>query len=295
MLANYTDRTSLRNNIAFKLASLTDLEYTPRMFFCDVYSNGDYIGIYNLTEHLKVSAERINIGKNGYVIEVTPSDRIESDESFFSTQRLHFTFKDPDVEYETEQYNWIKQHINKIENILYSHEFASPHSGYSKYIDVESFADWYIVNELTKNPDARMFASCFMNIVRDEKLKMGPVWDFDIAFGNCNYSGCESYEGFWIKESPWFERLFKDTAFVNVVRSRFKKMKQNQKVISSYIRMQSIFINNARVADNKVWQYLGVPVWPNYVVFDSFEKEVQYLQDWLNQRFDWLEKALDNL
>ena len=75
------------------------------MFFCDVYSNGDYIGIYNLTEHLKVSAERINIGKNGYVIEVTPSDRIESDESFFSTQRLHFTFKDPDVEYETEQYN----------------------------------------------------------------------------------------------------------------------------------------------------------------------------------------------
>ena len=59
--------------------------------------------------------------------------------------------------------------------------------------------------------------------------------------------------------------------------------------------MQSLIIDKAREEDNRKWNYLGVSVWPNYVVFDSFEKEVQYLQDWLNNRFEWLDKALSDL
>lgn len=179
--------------------------------------------------------------------------------------------------------------------MIYSSGFADPDSGYAKYIDAESFADWYIVNELSKNNDARFFSSCFMHIIPGGKLKMGPVWDFDIAFGNCNYNGCESFEGFWVKRSVWLERLFEDPVFAALVKERFRKMKTNKNYLSSYIKMQSLIIDKAREEDNRKWNYLGVSVWPNYVVFDSFEKEVQYLQDWLNNRFEWLDKALSDL
>ena len=78
-------------------------------------------------------------------------------------------------------------------------------------------------------------------------------------------------------------------------KDRDKKMKANKSLITSYIRFQSLYITKAREKDNNVWKYLGVPVWPNYVVFDSYEKEVQYLIDWINNRFEWLDNALYKL
>ena len=76
-----------------------------------------------------------------------------------------------------------------------------------------------------------------------------------------------------------------------MVKDRLKKMKANKSFRTSSHRFQSLYITTAREEDNNVWKYLGVPVWPNYVVFDSYEKEVQYLIDWINNRFEWLDNA----
>ena len=70
-----------------------------------------------------------------------------------------------------------------------------------------------------------------MNLARDGKLKMGPLWDFDIAFGNVNYNGCDKPEGFWIKPVAWYARLFQDPSFVQKVKERFAYFYDNREGI----------------------------------------------------------------
>ncbi len=112
-----------------------------------------------------------------------------------------------------------------FESALYGSNFGDPTSGYAKYIDVESFIDWFLINEITKNVDAKNFSSIYFNVVLDEnnegKIKMGPLWDFDLSFGNNDYSDSEFPERWWVKENAWIARLMQDPAFEKQVKIKF--------------------------------------------------------------------------
>lgn len=99
---------------------------------------------------------------------------------------------------------------------------------YSKYINTETFINWYLVNELLKNNDAVFFSSVFIYKDRNAKLSMGPVWDFDLAAGNMTYNGNNLPEGWWVKQSVWINRLFDDPVFVQKVKARCNALKGSQ-------------------------------------------------------------------
>ena len=99
--------------------------------------------------------------------------------------------KDPDVEPGSLQYEWIRNYVNEAENALYGADFADPETGYAKYLNVDTYVDWYVISEITKANDASLYTSCYMNIAPGGKLNMGPIWDFDICMGNTKWNGTD--------------------------------------------------------------------------------------------------------
>jgi len=295
LLANYTDKTSLRNETAFDLGRMSKLEYTNRTHFVDVIINGVYNGTYQLGEQLKISKNRVNVGDDGYLLEIDA--KAAADDITFRVAHIGqpINIKDPDVEVDGEQYKYVAQYLHVTDSVLFSENFLDETNGYSKYIDVTSFVDWYLINEITKNNDACFFSSCYMNLSRDGKLKMGPLWDFDIAFGNVNYNGCDNPEGFWIKNVAWYKRLFQDSNFVQKVKQRFNYYYENRENIYAEINANAEYLKYSIIENNNKWKTLYVYTWPNNTIWGSYENEVQSMKIWLEKRFQWLHGQFESM
>lgn len=292
LLANYTDKTSLRNETALSMGRLSVLDWTPRTQFVEVFINDVYNGTYQLCEQIKIADDRVNVTDNGYLMEVDQLSRVEPDDVYFQTPLLFvFNIKDPDVDQDSDSYNWIKDYVTNVENLLRDENF-DPATGYSQYIDVLSFVDWYLINEITKNNDAVMFSSCYMNIKPGGKLKMGPLWDFDIALGNINYNNNELPTGWWIADAAWFKQLLKDPAFKEQVRTRFNYFKSKKEDIFTNINNNAAYLKWSVIENDNRWNTFYNQTWPNYAVWGNYNNEVQYMKNWLNARFDWLEANL---
>ena len=168
-------------------------------------------------------------------------------------------------------------------------------NGYAKYIDVDSFIDYYLINEISKNVDAKEYSSIYLNVMPGGKIKMGPIWDFDLAFGNNDYSDCEYPEGFWIKGNAWYARLFQDPAFVTKVKNRFAYYKENQTTMLEKMDSYAVLLNKTQQQNDLTWELIGNYVWPNAFVGDTYQQEVDYMKSWYTQRMTWLETAINSL
>jgi hypothetical protein len=296
LLANYTDKTQIRNEIAFFMGELSSLDYTPRTHYVEVVLNGIYNGTYQLCEQLKISKSRVNVGDDGYLLEADM--KADADDVTFKvthiSQRLNI--KDPEVEVDSEAYTYVVNHLNYIDEVLFSDNFADPVEGYAKYMDVLSFVDWYLINEITKNPDSRFDTSCYMHLSRGGKLTMGPLWDYDIACGNINYHVLAADpEGFWVKSVPWYVRLFEDPAFVSLVKERFAYFYGKQNEIFAEINRNAEYLQYAAVENNNKWGTLYNYTWPNNEILGTYQSEVQNMKNWLIRRFEWLNTAISEL
>jgi hypothetical protein len=190
----------------------------------------------------------------------------------------------------------IKADVQHLEDVLYSETFSNPEEGYRKYLDVDSFVDWYLVNEITKTNDAIFYTSVFMYYDEEQKKYcMGPVWDFDISLGNINYNDCDKPEGFRIKNYSWTKRLFEDPYFVSLVKDRWNAKKNEFFTLQQYIDEQAAYINDAQTQNFNLWNILNIYVWPNAVVPGSYQGEIDYLKSWLAARLSWLDEAITQM
>ena len=152
-----------------------------------------------------------------------------------------------------------------------------------------------MINEITKNVDARSFSSIFFSVIPGEKIKKGPIWDFDLSFGNTDYADSQYREGWWVKYNPWYERLFQDPEFVELVKARFAYYRENQQIILDKVDDFAEQLTYAQEENNEKWETFGQYVWPNPVVYDTHQEEVDHLKTWYIERMDWLENAFNDL
>ena len=297
-LAEYSDKTMLRNTIAFELGYISNLDWTPKGEFAEVYLNGEYNGTYNITQKVEESDNRVALGDAGYLLELDQLSKLDSDDIYFAsrvTDKFIINIKEPSLEANSEEQRYIENLIGKFEEALLSEDFKNENSGYRQYIDLDSFIDWYLINEITKNVDSQWYSSIFLNVMPGGKIKMGPLWDFDLSFGNTDYADTRYYEGWWVRFNPWYERLFQDPAFTQLVKDRFIYFKNNEDLIIQKIDMYAEKLKWAQAENDNRWQTLGVYVWPNPVVYDTYEEEVEHLKNWYLARMQWLEEAFDDL
>jgi len=294
-LAEYSDKTMLRNTIAFEMGYISKLDWTPLSKFAEVYINDEYNGTYNIAQKVEDKSNRVNLGGTGYLLEIDQLDRLDADDVYFYTNRFLLNIKAPDLLWHDDQYNYVDNLLNEFETALYSDNFKDPMTGYGNYIDLDSFIDWFLISEITKNVDSLFFSSIYLNVMPGEKIKMGPLWDFDLAFGNVDYADSRYAEGFWVKDNPWYNRLFQDPAFVAKVNERFAYFMDNREYILDKIDSHATYLQWAQRENNNKWRTIGIYVWPNPVVYNTYQEEVDHLKNWYVQRMNWLQTALNNL
>ena len=318
VLANYFDKTFLRNITAFEISRIAEMSWTPSSVSFELYLNEAYQGVYTMTEQVTVSKDRFDnelvkptdiSGEaltGGYSLELD----FHFDEAYkFKTERakLPIMFKDPKKP-TVEQFNYVQSYYNLAEEVLYSENYRDSENGYRKYIDVESFINYYIVQELSKNVDGNMRGSCFMAIRRNGKIEQPLVWDFDLAFGNADYITWEQgatsagWDGWYIKTcSPWFDRLFEDPQFVEELKDRWNELKPQLDKLPSFIKEHALMLDDAQTRNFSTketngagWDINKVD-WNTSRVSGSYKAEINYLVTFVEKRIGWLDSNINKL
>lgn len=181
LLANFMDHSLLRNTLALNIAKQASLDWTPDSRMVDVVVNGQPQGCYQLCEQIRIGKDWIEIDKeNGFLIEVDnyPNEKYRIDTKF---RHLPVNVKSPE-EPSPQQMASIEKYLNEIEQMLYGNTDSDLALLYRNCIDMDAFADWWLVHELTLNAEPNGPRSCYMYKDKDGLLKADPVWDFDLAF-----------------------------------------------------------------------------------------------------------------
>lgn len=327
LFAPYNDKSLMRDVLAYKLATEMG-RYASRSKYCEVILNNEYIGVYVLFEKVKRDNERVNIKKleptditgdaitGGYIIKVDKWDG--ENNSGWNSSYLPFPQSQYPVYYQyhypkpneivQQQREYIQNKIFQFETVMnFSTNISDSLTGYPKFLDVSSFVDFVIVNEIAKNVDGYRL-STYLHKDRDSrnpKIVAGPVWDFNLGFGNADY-----YEG-WLTNGwqleylsnennmqwesylipSWWKKLFDDENFSNKVYARWQNVKSsiyNTQHIYSLIDSLTVLLDESKTRNFAKWPVLGVYVWPNYFVGQTFAQEITYLKSWIQNRLSWM-------
>lgn len=246
LLANYPDRTLMRNLVAMKVSSMTSLSWTPRCVPVELVMNGRHEGSYLLAEKVEVDADRVNVpGYGGLLLELdfrrdgklqwTDSHGMSSNSLGVPSPGIPFAVRyPPQQELGPEGEAAVRQYVSDVAAVLYSDGFADPQTGYARYLDVDSFVDYWLVFELLGNPELANPASVFFHKGAGGKLTAGPCWDFDCslrAFGTT----VQELTGYMNRHAIWYARLFQDPAFERKVRQRIMELMPQLETIPGYI------------------------------------------------------------
>jgi len=302
LLANYNDKTLMRNKIALELGRRIKSDFAPESRYVEVVLNGKYWGNYLLTSAVEINANRVNISEftaNDVLPNITGGFLIEEDYkldapiNWRTTLSIPLTVKDPD-ELTNDQVAYIKNYMQATEDALYADNWKDPVNGYAKYIDPDSFMRWYAVNETVKNQDSWDFSSIFYYKDKVGKLGMGPIWDFDISLGNCDYSVSKDPDSWYTRNGKWMIRLAQDPAWNLKWRNMWKSMRAKEvEQLFKDIDNTAAYLKLSQEQNFKKWPILNTYVYPNAVVLGSYDKEVAYLKDFITKRVAWMDANIN--
>ncbi len=326
LTANYNDKTFLRNELAFEIFRKMG-HYAPGTRYCEVVLNGRYDGIYLLCEKIKQDKNRVDIAKlnpdensgddltGGYIFS---TDYYTDDDSWLSDYspvnkpgaRVHFVYCDPKPEeLSPVQKTYLRDHVNLFESVLYSKNFADIRSGYNIYLDVNSFVDYFIISELTRNVDAYKKSRFFYKDKDSDGglIHSGPPWDYDWAWKditeNCihfNQSDGSGWAyrinecGAWPVPPSWEVRLMQDKAFSSKIYNRWFSLRKtilSEEFLHHSIDSVALLLDEAQERHFTRWDILGRNVGtPEYGEQpDSYAGEIVKFKSWIARRLAWLD------
>ena len=288
LLANYADRSALRTAAAFAVASRTRLAWTPKSRFVEVTLNGQALGLYLLTEQVEQGRSRVEFADNGYLLEINERYARDDEPGFRSRRGTPVAFKDPD-EVTRRQVHQVRRGVRKFEDVLYGQDFADPRTGYRAYVDVASFVDWYLVEELFGNQDSDFRSSVNLSWTPGGRFVMGPVWDFDLSAGSRWFGAVPPVGWHTRKGTHWIARMFQDPAFSAQVDRRWDRLRPIVDEVVAQIPAAAERLRATAEADWLLW-HTGDGARPGSRHADSFSGEVGFLRDWLTQRSEWLSR-----
>ncbi len=310
LASNYADKSLIRNCVAHTMAaSMSNLEYTPTHIPVNLYLNGSYLGVYTFADKIEEGNGRLDLKGNdpegksdiGFLLEIGWDFDEENvyNRDYFDTELIFRIFiKEPEIpQANTPELLFIKRYILETENAIVSD------NSWENYIDVDSWVDWFIINELTFNMESSFYRSCYLWRGAGDKLKMGPVWDFDMAFGN-HYGDLPGYDGWCTTESTytyisenWMNYLMQYPAFTDRVKARWNEVKNDLLQTSlDAVDTYSAMLEGSQEQNFAVWNIMHVSVGAasvNPARYNTYEKQIQYLRDFINTRWNYIDTRLN--
>ncbi|HEY0975851.1 MAG TPA: CotH kinase family protein [Flavobacteriales bacterium] len=325
--ANHYDKSLLNNTLTYHLARAMG-HYAARHRHVEVILDGEYQGVYVLMEKIKRDGDRLDIAKldpgetfgddltGGYILSVERD--AGPDNGFTSTfapaggssgQQIYLEYRYPKPQdIVEEQRTYIQDYLNAFETALAGPDLADPQTGYAAYADAASFVDVFLLNEYSRNVDGYRLSSYLFKDKDSNggKLRMGPVWDYDIAWGNADYCSGSAITG-WAYEfgdvcdDPnqvpfWWSRLLDDPHYRDLVRCRWNELRDgllSPTNIAAYCDSVAAVLEHAQQRNFTTWPILGQYVWPNpSPIPTTYAGEIQELKDFALARFNWLDTHL---
>jgi hypothetical protein len=284
----YNDKTLMRNVVAYRTAGLFG-RYAARTRFVNLRLNGRYRGVYVLTEKLELGDEHVQ-GEALY--EFTFPFQARSKAPSFRTPVKHrpIVWEDPERGgISRARALALARPVRAAERALYGR------GDWRKRIDEASAVDFALLNELFKNEDG-FHASTYMAL-RDGKLHLGPIWDFDISMGNSYYGPSRQLRGWMLARRHWAERLYRDRRFTDRMAARWRALRRDglRRVVLAVVAGASRELRGEIAANFRRWPVLDRRIWPNPVARGSHRAEVRFLRSWLARRIGWIDRNVGRL
>ena len=321
LYAPYSDKTLMRNVIVYNLGNLTG-RWSPHTRFCELYINNEYRGVYVLMEKIKRDKNRVNIASlktvdisgdqltGGYILKIDRPDSgawISPYKARNDIQDVPISYVDPKYEdLVPQQRTYIKEYVTGFENALRGVTYKDPINGYRYYINMQSFVDYYILNEICRNLDAYRLSNFFYKDKDSKggKITMGPFWDYDISLGNANFYDAGSTNG-WVVDGVgngdqygipfWWDKLNTDPYFKSELKIRWNELRSDKfsdQNINKSIDSCSVLLTNAEQRNFQKFNILNTYVWPNNYIGGTYANEVNYLKNWIKDRFTWMDSQI---
>lgn len=348
--APFEDKSLMRNYLAYNVSGEI-MTYAPKSKYCEVFLIDDgsdivekkhYKGLYLMIEKIKRGEERVDIfpfqGNKGETSFIVAKDLAKEGDVDLDTYGKEVYIYDygivvqyPKREITNDQIEYISKTISKFERVLYSDKYDVVGQGYSEYIDVNSFVDYFIINEFFNNTDAGI-ASTYIYKDYGEKINAGPVWDFNSSMGNGNsLNEYYDYTGFFMPQTSWFDRLMSDRNFVSKVVNRYKLLRKtylSDEYLLGFIDDTVELLGDSPQRNFSVWpiymcnqvdlfknrteefflpyiddinaldKYLKSNpqlLYPTDGKAQSYEEEIQMLKEYIVNRGAWIDKNIESL
>ncbi len=285
LLPNNDEATMLRTSTMFYLGSISTLSYTPCYHYVELFLNGRYNGTYMISDKVEAGTGRIDVGSNGFILNVGPT----TSSSSFRTNRIDqpINIIEPRISRGDDNYTYISDFVTTAEKALFGEDFTNEDSGWQKYIDMDSFVDWYIINEIVMSKEAAFRSDCYLSLIQGGKLKIGPLCRRTGILG----SNPNTPTGLVMQSSAWYNRLLQDPAFTTKVKERYTYFYQAKPQILQAIDNNAQYLMRSAVENSNRWSIFKT------VSFDAtkiqYQQEVKKMEDWLDTRMDWLYRELN--
>ncbi|MFV8749416.1 CotH kinase family protein [Nannocystaceae bacterium ST9] len=318
----YPDKTLLRDALTYHLHTQMG-HYSSRTRHVEVLLDGEYRGVYVWMERIQQDAGRVAISDidegdvagdaltGGYILKV---DKLTGDvgSSWVSPYSSEVTLQvhDPkDSKIVPAQAEYIQAKVTQFEHVLAGPDFADPLLGYPTWIDVDSYIDFMILQELGRTVDGYRSSSFFYKDRDsvDGRFVAGPMWDFNLSYGNADYCEAFSTSGyqyefdsvcgdFFTVEIPfWWQRLLEDPKFADALRCRWESLREgvlSDEAIAAWVEAEALELADAQARNFERWPILGVYVAWNPYVGATYADEIDYLLKWISDRAAWLDENL---
>lgn len=330
LYAPYSDKSMLRNVVTFELAKALDV-YSSRTVFCELFLNDEYQGIYVLMEKIKRDDSRVDIDAlmtipgddnsltGGYIFKV---DKKDSDymnlyhgwttypsPTYPNAMDITYQYVYPDAEdLLSEERTYLKDHVTNAEKVLISSDYDNKDTGYNKYFNLGSFAEFLLINEVSKEVDKYRYSTYFYKEIDSEggEIFAGPIWDFNLGYSNVDYWDDGNSTVGWLYSDIstvdysimfWWKRLMEDAHFNSIATQRYKQLRAEEWSDANVIYLiDSItsHIYNGQERNYTRWPILGTYVWPNKVWENmTYNDEVAYFQTWILARLAWMDNNMN--
>ena len=304
LLSLDNDKSLLRTYAGIELSKMMGNNYSPDIRFVEVFVNGMYSGTYILCEKVKMAYGRIAIdsAKNGimvgegvtggYLMYTDTSVNVKSEltsptqgKNFYftmsninilpgATERSRIAFRQTKNLLDV-HFKYIRKYMTDAENALFSENFKAGSGGFRDYFNVTGTMDWYIIEELFKNPNDPTLTSTYMYKERNGKITIGPVWYFGFSSGNSDYKAATEIENWYVRNNVWISRMFEDEGFEAEFKARWQSV--------SNIVSEKLF----EIIDSKAEELIACAAL-NGMSKEEYKAEVESLKLWLNERISWI-------
>lgn len=305
LISNYSDKSLMRNILAFEASRRIGQAYTPYCHPVDVIVNGEYRGCYQLCDQVEAAEGRVP-AKDGYLIEIDAYAWKEVS-AFWSWRGTPVTIKHPDEDDITDsQRQHIESFFNQMETAALGEDFTDPEKGYRKYLDLESFLRNLLVGDFCGNTDL-LWSVYMYKDAKDGKLYTGPTWDHDLSFDN-------DYRSYPVNANNDFIFLFVPSPASDAVRDITRRIVKedpeaknllaqywnqaleegNLNSLPEYLDQTYVLLQESQELNFKRWDILNSQVHMNFQALGTYEAEVNFLKNCLKERLVKFDEYVKN-